>query len=132
MKDFMESIEKSLYEKDLEIERSQLHSLQVNFEDEYNSKLFPAMMKAIDQHQKKKSKLFDEPGDHSVLVSGSNLPSKILKAKKKTSLISDYYIRGYPYVLEDGKTFINNNEAMEWATIYTFSPLLNGSLMNPF
>jgi hypothetical protein len=89
-------------------------------------------MRAIGQIEKSKTKLLCEPGDHSFLLSGSNLPSKILKSKKKTSLISDYYIRGQPFVLEDGKTFINNNEALEWATVFGFSPLMNGNILNPY
>lgn len=86
----------------------------------------------MNDNQKSKSKVFDEPGDHSFLLSGSNVPSKIIKSRKKTSMISDYYIRGYPFILEDGKTYINTNEALEWAVIYSFSPLLNGNRLNPF
>lgn len=89
------------------------------------------MISAITQNEKKKTRLFNYPGDHSYMVSGSNLPSKILKSKKKTSLISDYYIRGNPFVLEDGQTFINSNEALEWTAVISFSPLMNGSKLNP-
>ena len=83
-------------------------------------------------NEKLKSKLFDEAGDHSYLLSGSHLPSKILKSKKRTSLVSDYFIRGYPFILEDGQTYINHNEAFEWSIVFGFSPLMNGNRLNPF
>ena len=132
MKDFMESIEKGIYGKELEIEKAQLHTVHLPFEDEFNTRFYKGMMEALDRYEKSKTKLFDTPGDHSFLVSGSNLPSKILRSKKKTSMISDKYIRGYPFVLENGQTFINHNEALEWAVAFGFSPLMNGSILNPF
>jgi WD repeat-containing protein 17 len=132
MKDFMESIEKGIYCNDSGVEKAQLHTIQLLFEDEYNTRFYKGMMDALEKYERSKTKLFDTPGDHSFLVSGSNLPSKILRSKKKTSLVSDQYIRGYPFVLENGQTFINNNEALEWAVVFGYSPLMNGNILNPF
>lgn len=128
----MECIEKAVYEKDEGVEKHKLHQLDIQFKDDYIKRFYEALMKAVDDNEKSKSKLLDKPGDHSFMVSGSNLPSKILKSRKKTSLISDYYIRGYPFILEDGQTYINTNEALEWATVFGFSPLMNGNKLNPF
>lgn len=132
MKKFMESIEKSVYEKDKIIDKSNLHKIEINFEDDFNKRFYDQILNAIDKNEKSKSKLFDTSGDHSFLLSGSHLPSKILKAKKRTSLVSDYFIRGYPFILEDGKTYINHNEAFEWSIVFGFSPLMNGNRLNPF
>lgn len=128
----MECIEKAVYEKDEGVEKHKLYQLDIQFKDDYIKRFYEALMKAVDDNEKSKSKLLDKPGDHSFMVSGSNLPSKILKSRKKTSLISDYYIRGYPFILEDGQTYINTNEALEWATVFGFSPLMNGNKLNPF
>lgn len=128
----MESIESKVYSKTETVDRQSLHKLEVPFRDEYNTRLFKGLMSAISENEKSKTKLLDKPGDHSYMVSGSNLPSKVVKSKKKTSMVSDYYIRGYPFVLEDGHTFINSNEALEWAVVYSFSPLMNGNKLNPF
>jgi hypothetical protein len=131
----METIEKTIYQADSTVNRATVVDgkiTQFDFEDSYNTRLFDALMKSISELQASRSKLFDKPGDHSFLLSGSNVPSKIVKSRKKTSMISDYYIKGHPFILEDGKTHINTNEALEWALVYSYSPLLNGNRLNPF
>ena len=131
----METIEKTIYQTDDSIKRITSPDgkiIQFDFQDSYNTKLFDAIMSSISKLEPSRSDLFDKPGDHSFLLSGSNVPSKIIKSRKKTSMISDFYIRGHPFILEDGKTHINTNEALEWAVVYSYSPLLNGNRLNPF
>lgn len=129
----MESIEKAVYDNNQIVDKGKFNKLSVNFGDEFNNQLFyTQLLEAVEKNEKSKTKLFDTSGDHSFLISGSNLPSKVLKLKKRTSLISDYYIRGHPFILEDGQTYINTNEALEWAQVYGFSPLMNGNRLNPF
>jgi len=50
----------------------------------------------------------------------------------KTSHITHAMIRGAHYVLEDGKTFLSQEEAIEWAMVNRFSPLHNGFRLNTF
>jgi hypothetical protein len=51
---------------------------------------------------------------------------------KQQSAMSGALIRGQLYQLEDGKTFISQEEAIEWAFCCKFTFLGNGYRMAPF
>ena len=137
--EMMETIEKTIFQAGtIKLPFEKIRSEEINlseledytslygfkFANDYNSTLFNSLMISISELQVSRSKVFDRPDDYSFLLSGSNVPSKIIKSKKKTSAISGYYIRGQPFILEDGKTWINGNEALEWDLIYTQHSLL--------
>ena len=48
-KRFMESIEKSVYEKDKIVDKGILHKLEINFEDDFNRRFYQEIFNAIDK-----------------------------------------------------------------------------------
>ncbi|KAK6173871.1 hypothetical protein SNE40_017251 [Patella caerulea] len=62
-------------------------------------------------------------------VASSQLPSH---SDVHISCLTDKRILGLAYFLEDGKTAMSINEAIMWAKVNPFSPLLSGVRLNPF
>ena len=77
-------------------------------------------------HIQKKSHLFSEPGIYLNMASGGALQGKVMSAFTKTM------IKGQVFQLEDGKTYVSQEEAVEWAICNRFSFLGNGYRSNPF
>ena len=70
--------------------------------------------------------LFSEPGHFCYMVNGNCLQGKIKSA------VTDNWIRGPAYQLEDGKTYMSQEHALEWALCNNFTPVGNGFRINPY
>ena len=65
----------------------------------------------------------------NICTPGSHLPNNSNRCK---SYISGRLIKGTGYILEDGETTIEQNEAIMWAKVTPYSPLCTGHKINSF
>ena len=71
------------------------------------------------------------PAQNMLRLIGTNLPSNNLQAMNPVSIFSRKVIGGSAYVLQ-AKIAISMEEAVMWARVNPFSPLNDGSTINPF
>mmetsp|Transcript_71803 Transcript_71803/g.191534 ORF Transcript_71803/g.191534 Transcript_71803/m.191534 type:complete len:1269 (+) Transcript_71803:67-3873(+) len=68
--------------------------------------------------------------DQQTILAGANLPAGG-KGDARVSVVTTKPIRGAAVVLEDGRSFISQTEAVAWGRVNPFSPLNTGGIMLP-
>jgi len=106
--------------------RVPLTSISLKTSNDSYKQHYLLMVEALKEIMAKKSALFPTPGIYLNMVIGSNLQGG------KQSLFTKLPIRGSAFVLEDGKSALSQEEAIEWCMCMRFSPLKNGYRMSAF
>ncbi len=68
---------------------------------------------------------------NSIRLVGTNLPANNMQANPPVSVFTRRVIQGVPFYLQDGIA-IGLDEALMWARVNPFSPLNDGSVVNPY
>ena len=103
-----------------------------NMNDENAQKFIIEMLNSLDEFLSTECPLFRKKGIYPFNNIGTHLPSNIVQKKTRISVFSGNPIKGASYIFRNTNLSIAVEEAEEWAFTNQFSPLNDGTLINPF
>ena len=99
--------------------REPLTDFELKFKNQAEKFCFDTMLAGLRTYMAESSELFSEPGIYVHLLQQAGGD----KASLKSSLISKLPVKSLAYTLEDSKSVVTMEEALEWAIVNKFSPL---------